>query len=491
MPVRCRSFLSPALGVVLALLLLLGTARGHWYPEDWQNRKHDLKVCLRPSEYCPAAMAESVAAACRVWNDEHLTWSFTFTTNCDEADVQVRCMDFTSHGSTGLGFTCLYPGGGAPHTNSITYINSNPLLSSWGWCDDKLEIVSTIAHELGHSARLAEDPAADQSHTMRPSQAEAGHTRGLSAYDSTEAASSDTATTTSTATHPPAKQKQEEYQGTLTPAPGSEPFNLGQATSFELRAFQPQYLQIQQAQPTGNDAIAWSAYLNTPEAHMLLFFLIIRYPGRAAVVREGVLRATDIAWQPGWGPHAVAPPDTVVPYDTSLVVLDARRSSHPAGFERMSFRWVVDDGMIAQGGPIFPLTLPVGLHRLRLEAVDQAGVSDADTMLVTVLAGASGLGDETNPAGAGLSLALAGPVQTRFPLRIRYRIPAGGDVLFRIHDLGGRLIAETALRGRPAGANEATWDPTVAPGVTVPQGVYFLVLRSGEDQLSRKFFYLR
>ena len=157
----------------------------------------------------------------------------------------------------------------------------------------------------------------------------------------------------------------------------------------------------------------------------------------------------------------------------------------------MSFRWVVDDGMIAQGGPIFPLTLPVGLHRLRLEAVDQAGVADADTMLVTVLASASTLGGEPNPAGAGLSLTLDGPVQTRFPLRIRYRIPANGDVRFRIHDLGGRLIAETVERARPAGANEATWDPTVAPGVTMPGGVYFLVLRSGGDQLSRKFFYLR
>jgi hypothetical protein len=491
MRIRIRALVFSGLGIAgLALLLTPGIVSAHWFPEDWQNRKHDLKVCLRPSHYCPAAMAESVRAACRVWNDEHLTRSFTFTDNCDEADIQVRCMDFYGHGGTGLGFTCLYPTDAPVITSAITYINTDPF-TPWGWCDDKLEIVSTIAHELGHSARLSEDPAANQSHTMRPAQDPVGHTRGLSAYDSTEAAASDTATVTSTATHPPAIQKQEEYQGTLTPAPGTPPFNLAQATSFELRAFQPQYLQIQQVQPIGNDAISWSAFLGTPEAHMLLFHLVIHYPGRATVVREGVLRATDIAWQPDWRPHAVAPADTVVPYDTSQVVLDARGSTHPAGFEMMAFRWIVDDSMIAQGGPVFPLMLPVGPHLLQLEAVDQAGISDRDTMRVLVLDTSAGVGGRPGSSSPELSLALSGPVQIGFPLKIRYRIPAEGDARFRIYDLGGRLVAEATEREVPAGSNELAWDPSRTTGPRMRGGVYFLVLHFRERQITQKFFYLR
>ena len=144
-----------ALLVIVVLTSMPTTSFAHWSPDDWANRKHDLTVCVNPAN-CPAAFKDSVNAAMQIWNNAHLTWSFSWADSCSVADVEVRCFDFEKGGAEGLGLTSRKRTNGIV-TKAITYINTNSSIP-WGWCDDKYEIVSTIAHELGHSARLREAP---------------------------------------------------------------------------------------------------------------------------------------------------------------------------------------------------------------------------------------------------------------------------------------------------------------------------------------------
>ena len=325
---------------------------------------------------------------------------------------------------------------------------------------------------------------------MRPGQDLPGHTESFSQFDLAEATASDTATTTTVKTDPPAIEKQHMYNGVMVPKPGSPPFNLDQALSIELRSFQPQVLQVLQYQPIGPEAIAWSAFSSAVEAHMALVHLLIHYPGRATVIREGVLNITDVAWEAGWRPTAVAPADTIVPTDTSLIVLDARRSSHPAGFNAMSLRWLVDDTLDVQGGSLTAVTLPMGSHRLVLEVVDQYGLSAQDTMMVLVLGNTEGIKDTQGTLSVG-GIEVPSPTRLNHPVPIRLRVLARLKIGIDVYDVRGRLIAAVFDGELQPGDVTILWDISKIPAGGISSGVYFVVVRSGIDRISRKILVVR
>jgi hypothetical protein len=463
-----------------ALVLVPALAAADFWPKgDWKNQKHKLTVCLKSTTKCPAGMEDSLKAAIALWNAKGLTWIFVFTTDCDAADIKVSCKNnMRSLGTTFWDYTS------GENTSADVHIKGN---ADWGWCDDKLELVSTIAHELGHCCRLKDTAAGDQSKCMRGAQAKAGHSRGPSEADSKEAAASDTAAVETAVTQPKNAQKQGPYGGVITPAPGTWPFELHRALGVQLLSFQPEFLQILNTFPMGPEQLGWQGMLTSPTPHMLVFHLLIAYP-ESTSVREGILYATELGWQPSWVPFAVAPNDTTVPFNSSDVILDTRRSMHPGG-DVMAFGWrhVADNGFVLQSqGPEVAVNLPVGTHKIELTAFDQAGNTSTDQMQVTVLAN-TGVDDNRSE----LQLAFRVPVPRGEPMVIHYAVPATAPVTLRVYDIQGRLVQSLAEgRLEPAGAHLVTWDLRDRSGNQVEAGAYFCALQVGEARVMRRMVIL-
>jgi len=450
---------------------------------DWKNKKRTLHVCVK-TDGCPANMADSVKAAINLWNKKLKSWKLEFdSTNCSNADVTIKCGKIK-----GLGEWTNSSGSyGASTGNNIT-INKD---SDWGYCDDKYELVSTIAHELGHAMRL--NDVSEQSQLMRGTQGKAGHLRGPTSKDSTEAATSDSTKKANAKTTPPGGKKQYTYDGVITPTSDSGPFNLDQAYGVEVSVFRPEALEGVTWEIVSNDEVHWTAYVTTEADETEAFFLTIMYPD-SVVVREGLLHVADENWDPTWLPTAVVtPPDTVVPYDTSMIVLDASHSYHPAtaaGYESpMIFRWIVDGGdIVIKGEPITSTYLPMGDHYITLEAMDEFGnVSTADMHVLVEQATDVGMIDMPK----AFELAQNYPNPFNPSTEIRYRVPTSGNIDLSIYDPRGRLI-RTLLSGyHEAGPGKVTWDGKSNAGREVASGLYFCRLVVGKYSKTIKVVLLR
>ena len=476
-----------ALTVFTLIAACPGVARSEfWSEKDWKDHDHKLTVCVNTA-HCPPGFVDSVKAAVDLWNAKKLTWVFTFQgTDCSNADITVGCknLPFDHLGEA----TSRYVAGTNNVVNHVDILIKSNI--NWAWCNEAFEIVTIISHELGHAMRLKDLPRAKQRRVMRGEQLSAGHDRGPSPEDSSEAEASDTATVITTTTVPKAKEKQTGGGGTIVPAPGTWPFDFQRATSIILRAFNPFHFQIANYQPTGPNSLAWQGFLSTPEASMELYHLVIAYP-ESVSVREGLLYVTDVAFPPGWAPDAVAPPDTMVATDADDIILYPARSSHPGG-DVNAYRWIVDGKMEVEGmGGLASVNLPAGLHQIILVAEDQAGTQDRDTMQVNVLANA-----DVPPRPVGEVPRLSFPVPFfslgMASLPIRFELRVAGAVSLTLYDMQGRLI-RTLRQGEleSSGPHVVPWDLRDADGIRAPTGSYVCALRTGGMTVVRKLVVVR
>jgi hypothetical protein len=443
---------------------------------DWKDG-HKLKVCLKDNG-CPAGMLDSLKAAMGLWNAKNLSWTFTYEPDCDKANITVSCEKQASLGATSSNWSS------KANTKATVKISKD---ADFGWCDDKYELVSTLVHELGHCARLDDTPAADQSKVMRGAQNKAGHSRGPSADDVKEAEASDTTVSIAMVTNPPGGRFGTTYTGVLTPALGAPPFNLGHAIHVALASFDSTQLRVLGFTPLGPEQIQWGGQLTAHGWDMAPLFLTIQYPESTAV-RQGIVQITDRNWQQFWLPHVVAPQDTVVASDTSMVVLYHLLSSHPAGPQDdvMTFSWLVDGAIGYKGGPDFSITLPMGVHQIMLTGTDEMGVQALDGMNVTVLA-ATGVPDEgPGRNAAGLWLAFPSPFTGGQSLPIAYDVMTAGRASLRVYDVQGRLVSTLFDDVASPGRHRVDWSMHDVGGTRVRAGAYFLTLRSGDSILTRR-----
>ncbi len=75
---------------------------------------------------------------------------------------------------------------------------------------------------------------------------------------------------------------------------------------------------------------------------------------------------------------------------------------------------------------------------------------------------------------------------------IRFAIPEGqaGAVRLTVHDIRGRLVRTLISQPIGPGDHEAVWDGTGDGGEPVSAGIYFSVLRAGNESISRKMILL-
>lgn len=438
---------------------------------DWKDRDHHLNVCVNTAN-CPAGMADSVKKAIDLWNSDSLTWRFKYVDSCTGADITIGCKNIE-----GLGSTKVNNGWNSSNTTSATItIDSD---ADWGYGNDDYEIVSTIVHELGHCARLDDTPKSDQSKNMRGAQGKAGTHRGLSAADSSEAASSDTASVITVDTVPKATPKQQVYTGIARPAEGSAPFNFLDAVFVTVHPFQPENLQIVGWTVLDNNTLQWSAIATGLwEPDMQLFYLTIGRPAGPPEIRQGVLYVTRPGWPIGTLPVVIAPPDTAVPSSESLVRLYWNRSFHPAGpaEDVMSFRWTLDGLEGIKGGPVVDVQLPEGDHVAVLEGRDHAGFTGVDTMLIHV--GEAGGVPQDRGEVIKPSLFFATPARLGDRLSVGYELPVAGRVSLTVFDVQGRRVrALLAGQAMEEGTHVAAWDLKNDGGRPVSPGIYYLKLQ--------------
>jgi flagellar hook assembly protein FlgD len=74
---------------------------------------------------------------------------------------------------------------------------------------------------------------------------------------------------------------------------------------------------------------------------------------------------------------------------------------------------------------------------------------------------------------------------------MRLDLPRGMPLHLGVFDVDGRLV-RTLVDGRlEAGSHSLSWDGADVSGVRLNSGVYFLVLRAGEDRISRRLLLVR
>jgi hypothetical protein len=90
-----------------------------------------------------------------------------------------------------------------------------------------------------------------------------------------------------------------------------------------------------------------------------------------------------------------------------------------------------------------------------------------------------------------ISLALAGPNPTHGLAAFVLDLPESRDVEAAVHDVGGRLIARLAAGRLGAGRHPLVWNQHAHDDRPGSAGVYFLVVRTGSETLTRRFVALR
>lgn len=98
------------------------------------------------------------------------------------------------------------------------------------------------------------------------------------------------------------------------------------------------------------------------------------------------------------------------------------------------------------------------------------------------------------PAGeppASLSLSPSRPNPSRGDATLTFVLPRPANVLLRIVDVTGRLVATPQSGLLSAGTHMARWDGKDDDGRSAPAGVYFCDLRAGREHLRRRLVLLR
>jgi len=84
-----------------------------------------------------------------------------------------------------------------------------------------------------------------------------------------------------------------------------------------------------------------------------------------------------------------------------------------------------------------------------------------------------------------------GPSPFKFHTTGRFQLAHAGDATLKIYDVRGRHVA-TLLRGSlPAGDHEVEWNGRDTNGAEAPSGVYFVVLNSAGEKITRRVLLLR
>jgi endo-beta-N-acetylglucosaminidase D len=130
---------------------------------------------------------------------------------------------------------------------------------------------------------------------------------------------------------------------------------------------------------------------------------------------------------------------------------------------------------------------------IEVEALGPDFTPSSHATLVFPWDGATSVEDASMGSGAAVGLALHvnepnpfGPATT-----IRYDLSRGSDVSLRVFDVEGRAVRALVSEWKDAGGQTITWDGRDEAGELLPGGIYFVRLRAGDREITRKAILLR
>ncbi len=115
-----------------------------------------------------------------------------------------------------------------------------------------------------------------------------------------------------------------------------------------------------------------------------------------------------------------------------------------------------------------PRTAPVATHKFTVDAQTGVKPPKLDTMLLTV-----------------------GPSPFKFHTTGRFHLAKAGDATVKIYDVRGRHVATLLQSSLSAGDHEVQWNGKETNGAEAPSGVYFVVLNSAGEKITRRVLLLR
>lgn len=125
------------------------------------------------------------------------------------------------------------------------------------------------------------------------------------------------------------------------------------------------------------------------------------------------------------------------------------------------------------------------------------------TVIAVDLAGGAGPPAPAKSAEVNTGVAGQGGLPTRFSLAqntpnpfnphtsIRFDVPIATDVHLGVYNVGGRLVANLANRHFSPGAYEVSWEGQNEKGQDVASGVYFVKMKAGSNQATRRMVLVR
>jgi uncharacterized repeat protein (TIGR01451 family) len=99
--------------------------------------------------------------------------------------------------------------------------------------------------------------------------------------------------------------------------------------------------------------------------------------------------------------------------------------------------------------------------------------------------------DEKGQLPTEAAVSQSAPNPFRDTARIQFQLPTSGAVAIDVFDVAGRHVVSLMDEDKPAGYHEAVWDGRNSAGTPVPAGVYFYVVRLGDETLTRKMILIR
>jgi len=143
---------------------------------------------------------------------------------------------------------------------------------------------------------------------------------------------------------------------------------------------------------------------------------------------------------------------------------------------------VVHDGNGCQAGKNVIYAIPGGW----LDVCGEGLTGDWVMFIVYRQVCDTGVTEERMVASSPIALLPPQPNPTTGDTRVSFFVERERPVRLDVFDLQGRRVTGLADRSFPAGSHSMTWNGRRADGSVAANGVYFLVLRSGDHRETRK-----
>ncbi len=193
---------------------------------------------------------------------------------------------------------------------------------------------------------------------------------------------------------------------------------------------------------------------------------------------------------------ACAPPSPICAYiDSSLVLSVSADDPDPA--DSLEYIWSLN-GVVEPLAGDASYTYASSVSTVDTMVVEVSDGIFSDSAIWIVYVEIAGVEDDDGRQAGGISVASSCSIHPN-PLRasawIDFSIPRGSglsrQVSLTVHDVSGRRIANLLRSDLHPGDHRVFWDGRDDDGMHVSPGVFFCILRVGEETLTRKILVLR